>query len=186
MPVKYGTKEWDEEYQKMVEERCKAYPKPMVGTPEWGKVFGETLGGDAEYRQAAKTWEGAVTLVVQAKPEVGLDEDISVMLDLWHGACRSVKILPKEEAAKAPYVMTGSLDTWKAVSTGKTDAIKATMLGKIKMKGDMANVVRHVKASKRLADCTGLFESVWPDELSKDEIEKFRADLKQLREQFGF
>ena len=186
MPVKYGTKEWEEEYQKMVEERRKAHPKPLVGTPEWGQVFGETLDGDAEYRQAAKTWEGAVTLVVQAKPEVGLDEDISVMLDLWHGACRSVKILPKEEAAKAPYVMTGSLDTWKAVSTGKTDAIKATMLGKIKMKGDMANVVRHVKASKRLADCTGLFESVWPDELSKDEIEKFRADLKQLREQFGF
>jgi len=60
------------------------------------------------------------------------------------------------------------------------------MLGKIKMKGNMANVVRHVKASKRLAGCTGLVEAVWPDELSKDEIEKFRADLKQLREQFGF
>jgi hypothetical protein len=26
---------------------------------------------------------------------------------------------------------------------------------------------------------------VWPDELSKDEIKKFRADLKQFREQFG-
>ena len=156
------------------------------GTQEYWDEYKEMLNESKAYEEAAKTWEGAVTLVLQAKPEVGLDEDISVMLDLWHGACRSVKILPKEEAAKAPYVMTGSLDTWKAVATGKTDAIKATMLGKIKMKGDMANVVRHVKASKRLAGCTGLVEAVWPDELSKDEIEKFRADLKQLREQFGF
>jgi len=185
MPVKYGTKEWEEEYQKVVRERRKSHPKPTVPTPEWGQVFGEIVDGDAEYRAAAKGWEGAVTLVLQAKPEVGLDEDVSVVLDLWHGDCRSVKILPKEEAAKAPYVMTGSIDTWKAVAKGKTDAIKATMLGKIKLKGNMANVVRHVKASKRLADCTGLFESVWPDELSKDEIKKFRADLKQFREQFG-
>ena len=185
MPVKYGTKEWEEEYQKVIEERRKAHPKPIAGTPEWTQILGEIIDGDAEYKAAAKTWEGAIALVVQAKPEVGLDEDISVVLDLWHGDCRSGKVLPKEEAAKAPYVMTGSLDTWKAVGTGKTDAIKATMLGKIKLKGNMANVVRHVKAAKRLADCTGLFESVWPDELSKDEVEKFRADLKQFREQFG-
>jgi len=185
MSVKYGTKEWDEEYQKVVEERRKGHPKSIAGTPEWTQILAEIIDGDAEYRTAAKTWEGAIALVVQAKPELGVDEDISVVLDLWHGDCRSGKILPKEEAAKAPYVMTGSLDTWKAVATGKTDAIKATMLGKIKLKGNMANVVRHVKAAKRLADCTGLFESVWPDELSKDEVEKFRADLKQFREQFG-
>jgi putative sterol carrier protein len=185
MPVKYGTKEWEEEYQKVVRERRKSHPKSIAGTPEWGQIYGEIVDGDAEYKAAAKTWEGALTLVIQAKPEVGLDEDISVVLDLWHGDCRSVKILPKEEAAKAPYVMTGSLDTWEAVAKGKTDAIKATMLGKIKLKGNMANVVKHVKAAKRLADCTGLFESVWPDELSKDEIKKFRADLKQFREQFG-
>jgi len=185
VPVKYGMKEWDEEYQKVVEERRKAHPKSIAGTPEWAQIFGEIIDGDAEYTAAAKTWEGALTLVIQAKPEAGLDEDISVVLDLWHGDCRSVKILPREEAAKAPYVMTGSLDIWKAVAQGKTDAIKATMMGKIKLKGDMANVVRHVKASKRLAECTGLFEAVWPDELSKDEVEKFRAEIKQFREQFG-
>jgi hypothetical protein len=86
---------------------------------------------------------------------------------------------------KAPYVMTGSYDTWKKVAKGETDAIKATMLGKIRLKGNLANIVKHVKASKRLAECSGLFEGVWPDELSKDEIDKFRAEVKQLREQFG-
>jgi len=185
MAVKYGTKEWEEEYQKVVRERREANPKPIMGTPEWAQVFAETVDGDVEYRESAKTWEGAVTLVIQAKPEAGLEEDLSVVIDLWHGDCRSVKILPKEEAAKAPYVMTGSFDTWKDVATGKTDAIKATMLGKIKLKGNMANIVRHVKASKRLAESSGLFEAVWPDELSKDEIEKFRAEVKQFREQFG-
>jgi len=136
MAVKYGTKEWEEEYQKVVKERCKSHPKPVVATPEWGQVLGETIDGDAQYKEAAKTWEGAIALVVKATPELGLDEDLPVVLDLWHGDCRSVKILPKEEAAKVPYVMTGSFDTWKAVATGKTDAIKATMLGKIKLKGN--------------------------------------------------
>ncbi len=185
MPVKYGTKEWEEEYQKLVKERREAHPKPIMGTPEWGQAYGETLNGDARYREAAKTWEGAVTLVVKAKPEVGLDEDICIVIDLWHGDCKSVKILPKEEAAKAPYVMTGGFDTWKAVATGKTDAIQATMMGKIKLQGNLANIVRHVQAAKRLAECSGMFEAVWPDELSKDEVEKFRADVKQLRGQFG-
>ena len=185
MALKYGTKEWEEEYQKVVRERSKANPKPIVGTPEWWKKFQETVDSDAEYRAAAKTWEGAITLVIKAKPEVGIDEDVYGLMDLWHGECRSMRIVPKEEAEKAPYVMTGSYDTWKDVAKGKTDAIKATMLGKIKLKGNMANIVRHVKAAKRLAECSGLFEAVWPDELSKDEIKKFRAEIKQLREQFG-
>ena len=68
MAVKYGTKEWEEEYQKVVRERRKSHPKLIVLTPEWAQAFGEIVDGDAEYRAAAKTWEGAVTLVLQAKP----------------------------------------------------------------------------------------------------------------------
>jgi len=57
--------------------------------------------------------------------------------------------------------------------------------GEIKLKGDLARMMKYVKAAKRLAELSGVVEGVWPDELPAAELEKFKAEIKELREEFG-
>ena len=84
----YGTKEWDENYAKIVEERKKSEQKPyIVGTPEWVYEFEKKIQGDERYKEIAKNWEGSVVLVLKSDPQAGLDNDIFIFMDLWHGEC---------------------------------------------------------------------------------------------------
>jgi len=37
-------------------------------------------------------------------------------MDLWHGDCRSVRLVPREIGQKADFVLTGELERWQSVS----------------------------------------------------------------------
>lgn len=186
MPLTYGTKEWDEAYETKLKERLENKPKPfVVGTPEWVHELKEVVNKDEAYKNAAKTWEYTITLEVGAKPEYGIDEDVCIFLDIWHGECRSARILPKEEAHKAHYVFSGTYETWKSVAKLEKDTMKLVVQGEIKLKGDLARMMKYVKAAKRLAELSGVVEGVWPDELPAAELEKFKEEIKELRAEFG-
>ena len=89
---KAGTKQWDENYAKLVEERSRSETEPyIVGTPEWASEFEKKIQGDQKYKQAAKTWEGSVVLVFKAEPRAGFDDDFFVFMDLWHGLSHWVR-----------------------------------------------------------------------------------------------
>jgi hypothetical protein len=101
---KIGTKEWDESYDRMVEDRKKTMSRPyIVGTPEWASEFEKKIQGDERYKTAAKTWEGSVVLVFKSFADAGLENDIFIFMDLWHGECRSVRIVPPEVGRKGEY-----------------------------------------------------------------------------------
>ena len=43
---------------------------------EWVRRFKEAVQNSPSYREAAKTWEGDITLAIQADPEVGIESDL--------------------------------------------------------------------------------------------------------------
>ena len=120
---------------------------------EWIAEFEKAINSSEEYKKAAVTWEGAVVLIFNAEPEIGLDEDFCVWADLWHGECREIKQITLEEAQQAPYVMRGSYANIKQVFQGKLGPAKATAQGKIKVKGNFATLVRHLKAIEAMIKC---------------------------------
>ncbi len=131
---KAGTKEWDENYAKLMEERKKTESKPyIVSTPEWASEFEKKVQTDDRYKIVAKTWEGSVTLVFKADPEAGLDEDIFILMDLWHGECRSVKIVPSEIGIKGDYVLEAKYQRWKRVMKKELNVVKEMATNKLKL-----------------------------------------------------
>ena len=135
-------------------------------SPEWATAFKTEINTSPKYKEAAATWEGSVGLVVLAEPDKNVPEDTGVFLDLWHGEAREVKSGTKEEAEAADYVITGSYSRWKKVAKKELDPIKAIMTGQLKLKGNFPTLVRYVKASNELVECTTRVEVNWPDEVA--------------------
>jgi putative sterol carrier protein len=119
---------------------------------EWAKLFMEQVNANKSYEEAAKTWEGDFLFVVQ--PDAELKEPATMYMDLWHGKCRSTALVKPGEEKKAAYVFSGSYGNWKKLITTKGDPIQGLLTGKFKLQGDMAKVLRAVRAAKELVETT--------------------------------
>lgn len=106
-------------------------------------------------------------------------------MDLWHGDCRSIRYVPKDVGESGDFVITGSLERWLQVARKQLDTIKGMMQGKLKLKGDLPTIVRAVKAAARLVDIVADLNTIYPDELTPEQIEEFKGWIIPLREKYG-
>ncbi|WP_219854775.1 SCP2 sterol-binding domain-containing protein, partial [Candidatus Hakubella thermalkaliphila] len=187
MTYAYGTAEWEKAYLEMVEKRLATVARPYIlGSPEWVATYEKMIQESQEYKEAAKGWEGTVVIHIMANPALGLPEDSYLLLDLWHGECRSVRLVPREVGVKADYILSGELERWEAVTSGALNVTKAMMQGKIKLKGSLAKIVRYVKASTLLTEIATHIETRHLSQLSDEEREQYRKELNELKAEFGF
>ncbi len=131
---------------------------------KWVRMFKEEVQKSASYKEAAKTWEGDLDLIIQAEPKAGIESDLHLYMDLWHGDCRDIRLVSKEEGEKAEFIIAGSYDRWKQVVKEELEPIKGMMQGKLKLKGDLPYIVRHVQAAKELVICTTRVPTRFTDE----------------------
>jgi putative sterol carrier protein len=133
---------------------------------EWISIYRDRINGSPEYREAAATWEGAVAFVFEAEPDRGVAEDLWAVLDLWHGECRAAHMTTPEEGGRAPYVIRAPYSRWKEVLRGDLDPVKGMMQGKLKVQGDLATIVRYVRAANELVHLTMQVPTQFLDEPS--------------------
>ena len=136
----------------------------MFLTEEWVQAFKESVRNSPSYKEAAKTWEGDITLVIKADSKVGMADDVYLYMDLWHGDCRDMRLVPKEEGESAKFVITASYDRWKQVAKAELEPVKGMMQGKLKLKGNLPYIVRYVQAGRELINCTSKIPARFPDE----------------------
>lgn len=122
---------------------------------EWAQKFKDAINDSGPYRAAAVAWiHGAVALVVKADPALGLPEPVGIWLDLDRGVCKEVRVVSDEEAARAPFCISGEYGRWKLVMNRQLDPIKAMMQKKLELRGQMTIIVKFVNASKELVECS--------------------------------
>jgi putative sterol carrier protein len=119
------------------------------GTEEWVQAYTERLNANPAYEQAAKTWEGAFIFVV--KPEGALDHELRFYVDLYHGKARDWHVVT-DLNEKAPFIFEGGWNNWNLLLQKKLDPIQGLMQGKFKLVGDMAKVMRAVRAAQELVN----------------------------------
>ena len=186
MALTYSTEEWETAYREMVKERLARVENPyLMGSPEWVSAFEKLIQDDENYKKVAKTWEGTVVIHMLAKPAVGLNNDLYILMDLWHGDCRSVRLVPREAGENADYVVTGELERWEAVLKKELDVVKAMMQGKVKLKGDLPDIVRHIKATIRLVELAGQINTIFYAQLSDQKRLNFTNLTDELRLTFN-
>ena len=135
-----------------------------VFTSPWVEAWVGEIRSSETYRRAAAGWEGSLAL------ELLGDESRAVLLDLWHGECRSGRVASAEELTSADYVLAAELATWKRVLGGEIEPIFGLMSGKLKLRrGNLAKLTPYVTASKELVAAAARVPTHFPDEYGPDE-----------------
>jgi putative sterol carrier protein len=136
----------------------------LFPSAEWMTAYEDLINASTEYREAAATWEGAIAFVFEAEPDRGVPSDLWAILDLWHGECRGARLIGPEEGSSAPYVIRAPYSRWKEVLRGDLDPVKGMMQGKLGLQGDLATIVRYIRAADELVNLTTQVPTQFLDE----------------------
>jgi putative sterol carrier protein len=133
-------------------------------TQEWLDAFLKAIQDSQEYKEIAKEWEGSVSIIINPDPSKGVPEPIYMWTDYWHGEAKDFHYCDKAKAETAKFVMAGDYSRWKQVAKKELDPTKALMQGKLKLKGDLTYVVKHVKTVNKVVDLLTTIDTVFPDD----------------------
>jgi len=91
-------------------------------------------------------------MYVIVEPDVSFKHRITGYYDLWHDECRPACVI-KYESEKSPKCQIWRLFTvMSQVLEKKLDTVKATMAGKPKVKGDIAQAMKMLGAAVEFVD----------------------------------
>ena len=117
---------------------------------EWAEAFRIALGANESYREAAAAWEGEILLRVKAaspgEPSPG------VLLDLFHGECRTARYEPDTGALAVEFVYEGARDDWRRLMRRQLDPVRALFDGTFRLRGNLAKAMRFTRAAKELVE----------------------------------
>lgn len=126
---------------------------------EWASALKDAINASEAYRAAATDWEGDFYFIAELKDK----STQAVYLDLWHGECRDAQALVDTGAKSPEFEVSGKVDSWKKVIDRKVDPIQALITRQLKLKGNMAKVLRSVKAAQELVNCATTVPTQWPE-----------------------
>ena len=131
---------------------------------EWTAAFADAINANEAYAKAGQGWtHGKVAYVVLARPEVGIAEDMAMVLDLDRGKCRGAELTNRAVADEAEFVIVAEYEKWREVLGGEVDPTKAMMQNKLKLKkGHLPTIVKYVVASKELVNSALTIDTEYP------------------------
>jgi putative sterol carrier protein len=125
-----------------------AEKKYKYPSEKWIKAWREDLNKNKEYAEAAKDWEGDFLFVINSGGPI--EKEIIYYVDLWHGKCREAYEVPSRDAKKTAFIYEGPYENWKKIIKGELDPTRALLTRQMKLTGDMAKVMRYVRATNEM------------------------------------
>ena len=111
-------------------------------TDEWLQALIDKLNSDEQYARIAHKWEG--DMVVAIEPEGPITTEKIYYLDLWHGACREGYVLENGEDVNPALFLSAPYFTFVKILKGDLPVLQALLTHKIRLKGNMALLMRNV------------------------------------------
>jgi putative sterol carrier protein len=136
----------------------------LFPSAEWLGLYVGKIQESEAWSAAAATWEGDLSYVIEAEPDKNIPENVWYWMDLWRGECRGGKETTAEEGTKARFIIRAPYSRWKQVITGELDPVKGMLQGKLKLKGNLPAIIRHVKAANELVAIAGTVPTEFIDE----------------------
>jgi len=131
------------------------------GSEAWLNQLKDQLNQSETYAEAAKNWEGDLYFIIETRGS-RLSEEIYLYMDLWHGQCRQVAIATSSDQFSPEFTFTGNVKTFKQIIDDGLDPMKAIMTRKLKLQGNMAKIMRNVKAANQLVHCCTMIPTSFP------------------------
>jgi putative sterol carrier protein len=133
-----------------------AIPFPSA---EWLEALIAVLNSDERYAKVAKSWEGAIFIIIDPDESSGGDgKEFGIYLDLWHGTCRGgeyFEVLPENFPDVAFTLRTGNANMRK-ILRGDLDPMQAMLTRRLRVDGNMGYMLRNVPTVLDFVRCCRL------------------------------
>ena len=136
---------------------------PFAST-SWLDELASAIRSSTDVRAAAASWVyGPIALVFDGSDEHGV-EAAAVRIDVQLGEVRSVEAFDPARSALVPFVLSGSLDRWRAVFAGSLEPYAAILEAKLRSRGDLPTLQRSRDLLAAIAAAGGTVSTIWQDE----------------------
>jgi putative sterol carrier protein len=156
-------------------------------TPEWLEESAKGYQANAKYQKEFAKMTLTLCFRVKAESTWGIDEDIIFGADVEKGKLNKL-VFFSEEAAKeeAEYIVAATPQEWKKILRKESKFVTDFMLGKITLEqGSKVGILGVAPHSNTFVDALTQKELNFPDEMSPDELEEYRAYMKSFRAELG-
>ena len=156
-------------------------------TPEWFEELEKTYRSDSRFEEQFKKLTMVVCYRVKAEPAWGIEKDIIFGNELDKGRLIKLGFYSEEDAKKdATFILAAIPQEWKKILRKEAKFVTDFMLGKIKLEqGSKVGVLKLAPLSDKLVDFLTQHEIQFPDEMSSDELARYRSYLEELRSKLG-
>lgn len=98
------------------------------------------------------------------KPDGPLKDEIVYYVDLYHGRCRGARLLGSRSDARTAFTYEGPLKSWVQLMNRQLDPIGSLMLGKFRIHGNLAKILKYSRAAKELVNSVSAVSVEYPPE----------------------
>jgi len=136
---------------------------PTFPSADWFQDVIKVLDSDEEYKRVGAGWEGDMIMVVEA--EAGsLEKDFCFYQKPHHGEMLEAFEVGTRDEKEAAFVISGPYSVWKSIINGQADAMQSMMKGKIRVQGNMAQLMKYAKFQQLGMDALKKVETTFADE----------------------
>jgi putative sterol carrier protein len=155
-------------------------------SPEWVAEVGKNHKANPDNQN--NTFKGMtifLTFRILADPKFGIDKDIYFCNHLVNGALQDEStLLSKEDAEKkSDFILSAPPEMWKKLIKKEQGSVSSLMTGKIKLdKWSTTRITSLASKSGALIETFYKVDTEWPNEMSPQRLEAYKALVKRFRE----
>ena len=152
-------------------------------TPEWLEESGRIYRSNPELEEKLKKISAKVCFRVKAESAWGIEKDIIFGTFIETGKLTKIAFFGEEDAKReAEYIMTATPQEWKKILRKENKFLTDFMLGRIKLeKGNKVTVLGLAPYAPLLVEALTQVQIQFPDEMSVEELTKYRAYMEEFR-----
>ncbi len=152
-------------------------------TPEWLETTGRLAEANPKFAKAFEKLAVKVCFRVKAEKTWGIDEDIIFGGFVNKGKLDRLSFFSREEAKQvADYILAASPQEWKKILRKENKFVADFMLGRIRLdQGSPTGILGLAPQSDALVDALTQTEIQVPDEMSPDELARYRSHMQEFR-----
>ena len=156
-------------------------------TPEWLEESAKLYRAGDHFENALKNVTTKIFFRITAEPAWGIEEDIIFGAVVQEGKLLDLGYYSEAEARNlATFILTASPQIWKGILRKDKKFISEFLLGRvIQESGSKPALLKITPYANHFVDALTQFEIQFPDEMSAEELEIYRADLSGFREKVG-
>ncbi len=152
-------------------------------TPEWLEESGRIYRSNPGLEEKLKKISAKVCFRVKADPAWGIDKDIIFGTFIEAGKLTKIAFFGEEDAKQeSEYLLAATPQEWKKLLRKEHKFLTDFMLGKIKLeRGNKVTILGLAPYAPLLIDALTQVQIQFPDEMSVEQLTKYRAYMEEFR-----